>query len=384
MVAQTGTGCATGLLLALFGAAIVLLAGMGWSFGFAGAVIGTQLLVEFGGRRDRGTAALMRWAPAIALVLALIVYAALGRHKGDSGAPIAASTALLPLYWLGSAWVGTVAFVKAVRGAELALFIAGVVSLSAGAWALYRRWRRGMLSGSLLPVYFLGYGAACAVLFSLARGGWGIQAVVAPRYYMDLLLFPVGMLWLLFEDVEARRDGASRISAVACIAIAAMVFAGHAWTYRAEWKTAPAREVAFERAQRAFLRGDDDGRCACDAVAATRTRPRPWRSCAHASCRCSGTPMRPRRSRRRALGRGWHGAGQGGNRWMKQAARIEVPPCGCEGKAMVYLPDGFAARELSVVVGDAKRTLALAPGTMTSATLPPRRRGASPRCRCRP
>ena len=40
------------------------------------------------------------------------------------------------------------------------------------------------------------------------------------------------------------------------------------------------------------------------------------------------------------------------------------------GKTTVYLPDGFAARDLSVVVGDAGRTLALAPGTMTSATLP--------------
>ena len=139
----------------------------------------------------------------------------------------------------------------------------------------------------------------------------GIQAVVAPRYYMDLLLFPVGMLWLLFEDAEARRDGASRMSAVACIAIAAIVFAGHAWTYRVEWKTAPSREIAFERAEaRSFAAGrrrKTRGRCR------RRSRRGPGRG-DHARAQVVGLPARRCvrvQFRRVRWVDGWYGAGQG-------------------------------------------------------------------------
>ena len=359
-------------MLALFGAAIVLLAGMGWSYGFAGAVIGTQVLVTLGGRRDRGAAALLRWTPAIALVLALFVYTALGRHQGaPARAPSDASSLLLPFYSLGSAWVGSEAFLKSVKAAELGFFVAGAVSLLAGAWALYRRWRRGMLSGALLPVYFLGYGATCALLFSVSRGGWGIQGVVASRYYMDLVLFLIGVLWLLFEDAHARRDGASRLSAVACIAIAAIVFAGHAWTYRIEWYTAPWRAMAFDRVEEAFLRGAttrEDSRTmqapqpfAGQAVAIMRARKLSLFRNADAST-CDPAVVR--------WVDGWYDAGRHGNRWMKQAARIEVPPCSCEAKTTAYLPEGFAARDLSIVAGDWKQTLALVPGKKTPVTLP--------------
>jgi hypothetical protein len=188
---------------------------------------------------------------------------------------------------------------------------------------------------------------------------------------MDLLLFPLGMLWLLFEDAEARRDGAARLSGLACIAIAALVFVGHAWTYRVEWHTAPWREKAFARAEEAMLRGGttkEDGRAmqapqpwAGQAVAIMRTRKLSVFRQADAST-CNSDVVR--------WADGWYGAGQGENRWMKQAARIEVPPCSCEAKVTVYLPAGFAPRDLSVAAGDAKQTLALVPGRSTAVTLP--------------
>ena len=362
---------ATGLLLAVFGAAIVLLAGMGWSYGFAGAVIGTQVLTMLGGRRDRGAAALLRWVPAIALVLALIVYALLGRDRGQSAlAPTAASTALLPLYSLGSAWSGAVVFAKPSVAAS-AFFVAGIVSVLAGSWALYRRWRRGMLSGSLLPVYFLGYGAACALLFSLARGAWGVQGVIAPRYYMDVLFFPVGLLWLLFEDAQARRDGASRFSGVMCIAFAAVLFVGHAWTYRLEWHAAPWRELAFDGAEQAVLRGGttkEDARSmqaplfvAKQAVAIMRARKLSVFRDADVTT-CDATTVR--------WTDGWHPLARNNNRWMAQAASIEIPPCSCDAKAKVYLPAEFAARDLVVAANGAKQTLALAPGKEAWVTVP--------------
>ena len=208
------------------------------------------------------------------------------------------------------------------------------------------------------------------MLFSLSRGGWGIQGVVASRYYMDLVLFLIGVLWLLFEDAHARRDGASRLSAVACIAIAAIVFAGHAWTYRIEWYTAPGarwRSIAWKKRSSAARR---PGRLAHDAGAAA-VRGAGGGDHAHAQV----VALPPRRcvdvrSRRVRWVDGWYDAGRHGNRWMKQAARIEAPPCSCEAKTTAYLPAGFAARDLNIVAGDWKQTLALVPGKKTPVTLP--------------
>ena len=55
---------------------------------------------------------------------------------------------------------------------------------------------------------------------------------------------------------------------------------------------------------------------------------------------------------------------------MKQAARITLPACGCDATTLVFLPKGFAARDLDIVAGDTKRTLALVPGELTPVTLP--------------
>ena len=171
---------------------------------------------------------------------------------GPARTPLNASAAF---YSLGSGWVGTVPF-RMAGGPQSALFVAGASSLLAATWGLWRRWRRGMSSGSLLPVYLLGFSFTCAALFAITRGGWGIEALVAPRYYMDVAPFLLGTLsFLLFEDGMSRHDRASRWSGIACVVIAAIVFTGHAWTYRAEWHSAPQRARALDRLEDAFVRG---------------------------------------------------------------------------------------------------------------------------------
>lgn len=361
----------SGVALAAFGVATVLLIGQGWSYGLTAAVIATQALAWMAGPRDRAGAALLRWLPALALLLSLVAYTMAGTHKGDPSArmPLAASSVLLPLYSFGSAWVGSEPFLKTL-GSAWALLVAGAITVLVGAWALYRRWRRGIASGSLLPVYFMAYAATCAAMYAVARGGWGIHGVIAPRYYLDLVLFPIGVLWLLFEDAEMRRDGWARASGIACVALAAVLVAGHAWTYRVEWKTAPYRAMAFDRMEEAFRRGaatPDDSRLiqapqpyAAEAAAIMRARRLSVFARLDAE-ECSDAAMR-------YLG-GWYPQ-EKQNRWMQQVARIEVPPCGCEAKANVYIPPGFPARELVVDAAGTSTSVSLRPGGLATLSLP--------------
>ena len=360
----------TALLLAVLGAAIVLLAGGGWSFGLAAAVIGTQALTGW-----KGAAILAprhRWLGArVTLVLALVIYMSLGQIRGGPArAPLDASTALLPFYALGSGWVGSVPF-RVAGGAQSALLAAGVVSVLAAAWGLWRRWCRGMSSGSLLPVYLLGFSFTCAALFAIARGGWGIDALIAPRYYMDVAPFLVGTLWLLFEDGMARHDRASRWSGIACIVIAAVVVTGHAWTCRAEWRSAPQRAKVLDRLEDAFRRGATTKE---DARAALSYQPLTAQAAAIMKARELAVFRRDEsaicNADRVQWSDGWYAPAKDGTRWMKQTARINLPACGCDAETVVFLPKGFAARDLEVVADDTKRTIALVPGEFTPVTLP--------------
>lgn len=364
-------GTATSVVFAVTGATIVLLAGGGWGYGFVAAVVATQALAYLSGRRDRGLTLFVRWLPALALVAGSLVYSAFGENTNTSArAPMEAASLLLPLYGLGSTWIGSEAYVHHHYPLKL-LMLAGTVTAVLGAWGLYGRWRRGMASASLVPVYLMAHGAVSAVLFAAGRGGWGIQGVMASRYYMDLVLFTIGTLWLLFEDAQVRRDRMAHWSGIACFSLAAAVFLGQAWTYRVEMHTAPHRAMAFDRIEEAFRRGattEEDARLmqshqpyARQAVAYMRKHGLSVFAADHAAA------CRPQAVRWLT---GWYPP-EASNRWMGDTARIEVPPCDCAASASVFIPEGFAARELAVDAGDGKAaTLALAPGKMATLSFP--------------
>lgn len=360
---------ASTIALSVAGVVIVLAIGQGWSYAFVGSVIAVQLLVSAVEPRQRALAP-HRWVLVVALLAAVLVYALAGRHAGvGARAPLAAASLLLPLYALGSAWVGSEAFLKS-GGDEAVLLLAGTVTVISGAWGLYRRWRRGIASASLLPIHFMGYAALCALAFSVGRGGWGIHGVIAPRYYLDVVLFLVGTLWLLYEDAEARRDRLARISGAVCLAMAVVVAAGHVKTYRQEWATAPYRAIAFDRMEDALRRGaktEADARLMQShqpyaARAAAVLRARRLSIFAHdAEATCDAKAVQ--------FGEGWN-APEGVNRWMRQEAQVDVPPCTCVATWHAFLPPSFPGRDLVVESEGTSTTLTLVPGKLTTVSLP--------------
>ena len=356
---------ATGLLLAVFGAAIVLLAGMGWSYGFAGAVIGTQVLTTARwSSRSRRRRAVALGAGHRTRARADPLCSRSGWDQWPSAlAPSAASTALLPLYSLGSAWVGGRGLRTLPSGAASAFFVAGIVSVLAGELGavspLVPRDAVGLAAAGVFPR--LWRGLCLAVLARARRLGCPGRDRAALLHGRAVL--PGRHAVAPLRDAQARRDGASRFSGAMCIALAAVLFVGHAWTYRLEWHAAPWRALAFDGAEQAVLRGGttkEDARSmqaplfvARQAVAIMRARKLSVFRDADVTT-CDATTVR--------LADGWHSLARNDNRWMAQSASIEIPPCSCDAKAKVYLPAEFAARDLIVAANGAKQTLALAPG----------------------
>lgn len=370
------------LLLAMAGGFIVVFIGMGWSYAFAGAVCAVHLLVALAGvRRGEFGWLRIRALPTLGVLLALAVSLSQGGTGGAGededafGLLLAALPTMLELavQALGSAWIG--AEVLGDRGWPLSVAAwLGVASVLLATVALVARLRRGLRTGSLLPIHLLGYGALTALSLAAARGEGGALAVMASRYYMDLLLFLVGLLWLLAEHAMVTRH---RVPA--CLVLLA-TGAGLALllgvTFDREWKVAPYRALSFEAMNQALLLGvpgNDEARLLQSPLEHARKGADILRRQGLGPFAGLGNPECD--AARVVRVAGWH-APEGEVVWMQRTARLQVPPCGCGLEARLHLPDGFPERTLHAgsAAGEAVE-LALVPGTTTTLVLPPAANG---------
>lgn len=351
--------------LAIGGILLVLFVAMGWAYAFVGAAWGTQLLAWWSEGRPRRLAP-RRFLPPLALLAAILVYTFAGASisGGVKQSQAAATRLLQPLYAIGSTWVGSEPFGHQFNIAWM--LPAGIATCVVAAAAFIARWRRGLRSGSLLPVALLGYGALMAVSVSIARGGLGTPAVMASRYYMDLVLFLVGATWLAFETL-ARDEGRRKAATVACTLLAALVVAGQLWTYRTEWHIAPFRAHAYQAMADALLEGagaPEDARLLqspqpLPTQAAEIMRAQHLSVFADAPARCAPEAVR--------WTDGWHAPERAG-RWMAGEGSLSLPPCRCPAVIDVFLPEGFSARTMEVTQASGGKAphvtqdVALAPG----------------------
>lgn len=334
--------------LAIGGIVIVLLVAMGWAYAFVGAAWATQALSWWSkGRQSRTD--LRRLLPPVALLIAILVYTFAGASISGGVRPsqVAAATRLLqPLYAIGSTWVGSEPFGH--RFDIDWMLAAGIATTLVAGAGLAARWRRGMHSGSLLPVALLAYGALMAVSVSIARGGVGTPAVMASRYYMDLVLFLVGATWLAFEAL-ARGEGRRKAAAMACTLLAIFVVVGQFWTYRTEWRIAPFRAHAYQAMAEALLEGADTPE---DASLLQSPQPFPAQSAAimraHRLSLFNDAPVGRCAPEAIRWTSGWHAAERAG-RWMGDQGVVALPPCRCPAVFDLFLPSSFAPRTVAAV-----------------------------------
>lgn len=363
--------------LVLAGAVIVIFVGMGWSYAFVGAVLAVHavdMLSGFVAGRVPGRILLRRILPAIALLAALVFSLTQGGGGGRGGDEDSFAYLLdavpsmlgLSLHALGASWMG----VEVISHYEVPLAVAawlGVLSLAAAGYGVTQRMRRGLYSGSLLPIYLVAYGGLTAVSLAAARGDGGPAAVMASRYFMDVVLFAIGTIWLWFEDADARGWKISGLLlAIYCLALAWVLYL----SFQREWNVAPYRANNFKAMNVALSRGVPD-----EAAAQLLQSPLP-----HAR---RGAELLS--ERKLALfassddeacsvdavvrGEGWHHP-EAGTVWMQRQAELTVPACACGLMAELYLPAEFEARTLSIEeVGRPRQELDLLPGQATPVVL---------------
>lgn len=366
---------ALGLGLTVAGPVIVLIIGMGWSYAFVAAVFAVNLIAiaDAFKRRDVRNALSRSW-PVISLLLAQIVYVTASVAVGNNMAPHQKFSMMLripelSLYALGSGLIGVETIVNYPALLHVLPYVSGALLVSAIALVLIR-YRQQFRSGSLLPVYLLGYGFLTALSVSVARGSDGPMAVMASRYYMDIMFFYVGLIWLWYDSLERSLVMRPRVFMVGFLAFCLIVVAGQCLTYKKEWASAPYRALAFKAMNQALLDGVSDqeqARLLQSPLENARKGDQVllehhlalYSNLSQGACKVDDVRYM----------KGWYEKEPQGV-WMGRVAVMQIPACQCDFMAHVYLPSGFPARTMVVSDSETKQTIDLVPGKEEQLRIP--------------
>lgn len=356
------------LVLALVAPMVVLIVGMGWNFAFIGAVIALQLLAFIAPWRAAG-----RWQgvlPSISLLVSMALYLASGTVTHTPGnsdvVSLNSDTPLIALYAMG-ATLGNPAMIT-LRLPAWFIALGGGCMVFAGAFASIAWLRRGA-PGSRLPLYLITYGALVAVSVTLARGAVGPGGVMASRYYMDVVLGLIGVVWLVVRELRAMERPRTATGLV--WGMLAVIGLSHLGTYYYEWRAAPYRALAFADMNRALLNSvpnEDKAALLQAPLAHARQGVEVMRARqlsvykGHPEMRCSGAEVQ--------YGQGWRRPEVQG-RWLNTEGSLTLPTsCSCDVVADFYVPESFHARRIEVQRGGrATGESTLLPGRTTSVDL---------------
>ncbi|MGH8037800.1 MAG: hypothetical protein ACREPD_08675 [Stenotrophomonas sp.] len=356
------------IALAVTAPVVILVVGMGWNFAFVGAVFALQLLAFIPAWRAAG-----RWygvLPCVSLVASMALYLASGNVTQTPGnadvVSLSGDTPLIALYALG-ATLGNPAMITQRLPVWL-IALGGACMLVGGVLASITWLRRGA-PGSRLPLYLITYGALVAVSVTLARGAAGPGGVMASRYYMDIVLGLIGVVWLTVRELRALDR--PRTATALVWAMLAVIGLSHLGTFYYEWRAAPYRALAFADMNRALLNSvptEDAAALLQSPLAHARQGVEVMRARqlavyeGHPEMRCSGAEVH--------YGQGWRRPEVQG-RWLNNEGSLVLPAsCACDFVADFYVPQSFHARRIEVRrEGSVTGQWTLLPGRTTSVEL---------------
>jgi len=373
-----GPGPGMALLLSAYGAAVVVLCAMGWSYAMVGAILGVQALHHLATRRLPAPAQLI--LPLVLLLTLLAVTVGKRLVFGGSEEGAAALRLDIPrqlLLSLASTFVNAEAAARLALPAALLLMLGALLAVGFVVAVLVRvRDRRA----SLMPVHLIAYASLCALSFVLARGAEGDQMVMASRYHMDIFPGLVGTVWILSMSSRDVLQPGRRVATALAASLVLLAAGLQAGQFAVEWKAAPYRKAVFQAMNDALRDGVPD-QAAADLLQAPLT-----------DARNAVTVMRREHlavfrdqhgmpadgtaacSTNWKMGEGWQ-APEAGGRWSSAQAVFTVAPCGCDYRVRLLLPEGHAGRDVAIVdaQGGARVLMAqrLLPGQAVEVIIPP-------------
>lgn len=367
---------AISLALTLAGPMIVLIVGMGWSYSFVAAVLAVNLLAVVDSvRRHDVRTSLSKLTPAIALLLAQAVYLMASIGVGGTSAPHNKFSMLLRIpgllfYALGSGLIG----VETIVNYPLLLRVLVYASGSAFAAAIvlvFVRCKHALYRGSLLPLYLLAYGFLVALSVSAARGAEGAMAVMASRYYMDIMFFYIGLIWLWYDGVERSLENKRYASIALFFSLCVVVVVGQGLTYKKEWVSAPYRALAIKSMNQALLQGVPDQQAA-SLLQQPLDNARKGRQVLleqHLAL-YSDFPADTCMADNVHYLSGWYAREPQGV-WTGRNAIIQIPACQCDFVASIYLPSNFSERTLAISDTQSSKSIGLTPGKVEKLHISP-------------
>ena len=367
---------AIGLGLSLAGPVIVLMIGMGWSYSFVTAVLAVNSLTIIDSIRRRDLrASLSKSLPAITLLLAQLVYliASIGVGGAETHHKEFSTLQRIPeltLYALGSGLIGVETIVNYPDLLRVLQYISGS-ALAVAIVLVFVRCRHQLYREMLLPIYLIAYGFLTALSVSIARGSQGAMAVMASRYYMDIMFFYVGLIWIWYDSLERPPAEKQHVSRFLFIALCIVVVIGQGLTYKREWAAAPYRAIVFNSMNQALLQGVQDQKAANllqSPLDNARKGDRVLQK--HHLALYSSFPLDACKADRVHYLSGWYSSEAQGI-WMGRAAVMQIPACRCDFVASIYLPTGFSARTMTISDSKSTQAIDLVAGKVRQVWLPP-------------
>lgn len=362
--------------LSAYGALVIVLCAMGWSYAVVGAVVGVQSLHHV---------MLRTWPTAsqaalpVSLVSALVAVGIGKRvyfgHVDEVGVGLGTDIVRQWLLSLASTFVNGETVARLGLPTLLLVALGALLALGFVAAAVIRALDR---RASLMPVHLIAYASLCALSFVLARGGLGDEAVMASRYHMDVFPGLVGLLWIASMGAQNLVRLPRWTPGAVVVALVGITTVFQAWQARVEWGIAPYRNTAFEAMKQALREGVPNEAAATllqspieharhGAAVMRRERLAVFRD-------APAVPGEAACSVAWGTGEGWYAREQGGT-WSSARAVFDVPACACKYRVDIHLPADYSPRTVTLTQavnpsGKPVATLALVPGRTTSLAIP--------------
>ena len=362
--------------LSVYGALVILLCAMGWSYAVVGAVVGVQSLHHLMLR----TWPTLRQAALPVSLVSVLLGVGIGKrlyfgHADEAGLELGTDTVRQWLLSLASTFINGETAARLELPSLLLAALGALLALGFVAASVIRVMDR---RASLMPVHLIAYASLCALSFVLARGALGDESVMASRYHMDVFPGLVGLLWIASMGAQCVVRLPRWVPSALVVTLVSITIVFQARQASIEWSIAPYRNTAFDAMNQALRDGVPN-----DAAASLLQAPIEHARHATAVMRrdrlavfrdAPAAPGPMACSVEWHVGEGWYAREQGGT-WSSARAVLDVPACGCAYRVDIHLPADYSPRSVTLTndassPGMAVATLELVPGSTMPLVIP--------------
>ncbi|MGT2507927.1 hypothetical protein [Cupriavidus basilensis] len=204
------------------------------------------------------------------------------------------------------------------------------------------------------------YGGLHVAAVSYARGRFDPVGAMAPRYYLDITLLFIGVIWSTFLAIKSTSMTGvmPKMLGILAFVISLAFVVGHGLTASDEWAKAPYRHESFTRMRDVTLFGvntKEDAALLQQPMDGARRGVEVQREYGLGPYRRIGCaePVH---------GTGWFDE-RDGSGWISGSARAVLRNCGGTLVLNTFIPDSWPARNISVSVsGGAPTVVRITPG----------------------